>query len=259
MDTGQHSAPAPEPRSDSAAVAARADNQTPGLFGQTPWQTVGPFFHFGLPWDGCADLTGPSQTGGRPDLMPTGYAALRGPERSRAAPPMGERLQLTGYVFDAQGRPVPDVLLEIWQANASGYYRGSGFVGRGSASIDEDFFGFGRAATAEDGSFCFRTIRPGRVHFKAAAGALQSPHIALGVLGRGLLKRLTTRIYFNDEPSNAEDPILGLVPAHRRATLMAQRIDATATGAAGPSTDTRAHYRFDVRLQGERETVFFDY
>ncbi|HEY7929505.1 MAG TPA: protocatechuate 3,4-dioxygenase subunit alpha [Steroidobacteraceae bacterium] len=258
MSTPEHTASAPQPQSQSAAAAVRADNQDPSLFGQTPWQTVGPFFHFGLPWNGCADLTGPSQMGGRADLMPTGFAALRGPERRDAAAPVGERIQISGHVFDGRGRPVPDALLEIWQANASGCYRGSGFAGQGPASIDQGFFGFGRAATAEDGSFCFRTIRPGRVHFTSSGGALQAPHIALGVLGRGLLKRLMTRIYFDDEPSSAEDAILRLVPEHRRATLMAQRIDAAAGGAV-PGSDPSAHYRFDVRLQGERETVFFDY
>jgi protocatechuate 3,4-dioxygenase alpha subunit len=258
MSKGQPGASALSPPAESAGAAVRADNQSPGLFGQTPWQTVGPFFHFSLPWNGCADLTGPSQIGGRPDLMPTGFAALRGPERSRTAPPMGEPIQIAGYVFDAQGKPVPDALLEIWQANASGYYRSPGFIGGGTAVVDQHFFGFARAATAEDGSFCFRTIRPGRVHFTATGDALQAPHIALGVLGRGLLKRLATRIYFDDEPSNAEDPILGLVPAHRRATLMAQRIGAARTDEAASSTASR-HYRFDVRLQGERETVFFEY
>jgi len=241
---------------NAAAPATPLDNQSPGTFGQTPWQTVGPFFHFSLPWNGCADLTGPSQIGGRPDLIPGGCAALRGPERRGVAPPKGEHIRIAGYVFDARGNPVPDALLEIWQANASGYYRGSGAFGPGSARVDANFHGFGRAATAADGSFCFHTIRPGRVPFTPTLSALQAPHIALGVLGRGLLKRLATRIYFSDEPGNAEDPVLGLVPADRRATLLAQRIDTPQTDAAGAAS---VHYRFDVRLQGERETVFFEY
>ena len=228
-------------------------------YGQTPWQTVGPFFHFGLPWSGCADLTGHSGIGARPDLMPTGRQALRGPDVRPPEPsPRGERIEINGRVFDAQGVPVPDALLEIWQANANGQYRGSAAFPRDdpaddpAGEVDLAFFGFGRAATAENGSFCFRTLRPGRVPFAAGHRPLQAPHIALGVQGRGLLKRLVTRIYFADESSNAEDPILARVPEHRRATLLAERVDAPHAGAA-------ASYRFDVHLQGARETVFFEW
>jgi protocatechuate 3,4-dioxygenase alpha subunit len=233
--------------------SAAADQQQ-AAFGQTPWQTVGPFFHFCLPWSGCADLMAPSQIGARADLIPPGYQALQGPVR-RVAPqmPPGDRIEVSGRVLDAHGAPVPDALLELWQADASGAYRGA-TAGRDVSldALDAAFFGFGRAATAEDGAFCFRTLRPGRVLFAAGRPELQAPHLALGVLGRGLLKRLVTRIYFDDEPSNAQDPILARVPAQRRATLIAARIDALAGGAT-------ARYRFDIRLQGEHETVFFEW
>lgn len=235
------------------------DRDSANPYGQTPWQTVGPFFHFGLPWSGCADLTGHSTIGARPDLMPPGRQALRGPDaRPAEKPPKGERIEISGRVFDAQGLPVPDALLEIWQANAAGHYRGSSaFQAADPAdSGDSAFFGFGRAATAEDGSFCFRTLRPGRVPIAAGSPELQAPHIALGVQGRGLLKRLVTRIYFADEPRNAQDPILARVPGQRRPTLLAERVG----GAEGSArAGAAAMYRFDVHLQGEQETVFFEW
>jgi protocatechuate 3,4-dioxygenase alpha subunit len=232
----------------NAAESASSD----AAFGQTPWQTVGPFFHFFLPWSGCADLRGSSQIGARADLIPSGHQALQGPDRSTAGPPSpGDRIEISGRVLDARAAPVADALLEIWQANASGYYRGSTlFPQMSPQALDAAFFGFGRAATAEDGTFCFRTLRPGRVPVSADRRELQAPHVALGVLGRGLLKRLVTRIYFADEPGNAQDPVLACVPERRRATLIASRLDA-------PAGDSTARYRFDVRLQGEHETVFF--
>lgn len=257
-------------------MPTRQDNQSAELFGQTPWQTVGPFFHFGLPWSGCADLTGPSDLGARPDLWMCGFsmpcpvagaeAGASGVEQ-RGAPrgqPLGERVQISGRMLDAAGAPLPDGLLEIWQANAAGYYRDPAAASVSPASagaLDRAFFGFGRAATAEDGSFRFLTIRPGRVPFAPSASqgpgadvlssARQAPHIAVNVLGRGLLKRLMTRIYFADEPSNAEDPILKRVPEARRGTLLARRLE-------GAANDALARYHFDIHLQGVRETVFFE-
>jgi protocatechuate 3,4-dioxygenase alpha subunit len=107
--------------------------------------------------------------------------------------------------------------------------------------------GFGRSATRQDGSFRFATIRPGRV--PGRGNTLQAPHINLGLFSRGLLRRLVTRIYFEDCPENSEDPVLALIPdPARRATLLARR----SAGADG------VVYRFDIRLQGEGETVFFD-
>jgi protocatechuate 3,4-dioxygenase alpha subunit len=217
------------------------DNQTPGLFGQTPWQTVGPFFHYQLPWRGGADLLGSSDLGARLDLIPPEHCLLyRAVERG---PVSGTPIELSGSVLDANGAAVPDALLEIWQANAAGRYH-SADDPRTQLPLQAAFAGFGRAATAPDGSFRFRTILPGRV--PGPGDVLQAPHIAVGILGRGLLKRLVTRIYFEGEAANATDPILALVPAARRETLIARRV-----GEHG--------YRFDVHLQGEHETVFFEF
>jgi protocatechuate 3,4-dioxygenase alpha subunit len=175
--------------------------------GQTPSQTIGPFFHFSLPWEGGADLVGAHQA--------------------------NRVIEISGRVLDGAGEPVGDALLEIWQADAAGAHAAS-----------EDFIGFGRCATDAEGFYRFRTLFPGRS--PAPGGGLQAPHVALSVLARGLLKRLATRIYFEDGEGNAEDPVLGLVPPGRRSTLVA-----TLQGSA-------AGYRFDILLQGERETVFFD-
>ncbi|HEX4025062.1 MAG TPA: protocatechuate 3,4-dioxygenase subunit alpha [Steroidobacteraceae bacterium] len=225
-----------------------ADNQTPEIFGQTPWQTVGPFFHYQLPWKGCADLTGCSDLGARLDLMPAEHCLLyRAAERG---PISGEPIRIIGRVLDANGTPVPDALLEIWQANAAGRYH-SPADPRSELPLQAAFAGFGRAATAADGTFHFRTIMPGPVPGPGAR--LQAPHIAVGVLGRGLIKRLVTRIYFEGDAANETDPILAMVPASRRHTLIARR---TAGGDGGE--DGVAAYCFDVHLQGERETVFFD-
>lgn len=216
------------------------DNQSPELFGQTPWQTLGPFFHTSLPWKGGADLIGSSDIGARPDLIPQGHDLLR--RRGVRGAVAGQVIVITGYVFDGEGSPVADALIEIWQANAAGRYN-SPADPREAIPIEADFNGFGRAATADDGSYRFRTILPGRV--PGPGNSLQAPHAALGVLGRGLIKRLVTRIYFEDGEGNDEDPVLALAPAERRRTLIARR--------AAPAT-----YRFDIHLQGEHETVFFD-
>jgi len=193
-----------------------ADNQSPELFGQTPWQTVGPFFHGALPWTGGPDLVGASD--------------------------LDDAIEIVGRVFDADGAPVPDALIEIWQANAAGRYHSEADP-RVDLSLDATFIGFGRSSTAEDGAFRFRTVRPGAV--PGPGNSLQAPHIAVGVLGRGLLKRLVTRIYFAGEPLNGADPILALVPAARQVTLLA-------------SPETPGVWRFDIHLAGARETVFFD-
>jgi protocatechuate 3,4-dioxygenase alpha subunit len=209
-----------------------ADNQTASLFGPTPWQTVGPFFHYALPWLGCADLEGASLIGARPDLIVQGHELLyRAPDKGVQA---GERIEIFGRVLDGDGNGVPDALIEIWQADAAGRYA----VPSGAKLA---FYGFGRCATAEDGSYRFVTIKPGAV--VGPDDAVAAPHIAVSVLGRGILKRLVTRMYFADEAANDDDAVLALVPAERRATLLADR------AAQG--------YRFDIRLQGAGETVFF--
>ncbi len=208
--------------------APRQDNQDPALFGQTPSQTVGPFFHYGLPWKGGADLVGQSDMGARPELFPDAHYVL-----NLSAPtgtPMGQAIELTGRVFDGDGATVPDAMLEIWQADAAGCFAGE-------AGSDPHFVGFGRAATAADGSYRFRTILPGRI----APG--HAPHIAVSIFGRGIIKRLATRIYF--DLLDRDDATLSLVPADRRATLIAR--------SRGDGVWT-----LDFVLQGAQETVFFD-
>jgi protocatechuate 3,4-dioxygenase alpha subunit len=221
-------------------MTAQTEKQTPPL-GQTPWQTVGPFFHYGLPWKGAADLVaGEGELGARPDLIPQGHYLL-GPGDSERTPAQGEVIEIEGRVYDADGEPIADALVEIWQANPHGRYASDGDL-REDLPLDPNFIGFGRSSTSVDGVFRFRTLKPGRV--PGPGDTLQAPHIAVGVFGRGLLKRLVTRIYFADEASNAEDPILALAPAGRRETLIARR-----------DGDV---WRFDIRLQGDGETVFFE-
>jgi protocatechuate 3,4-dioxygenase alpha subunit len=220
--------------------APRRDNQSSDAFGQTPWQTVGPFFHYGLPWKGGADLVGESDLGARPDLFPEEHYVLNlASPKGEAA---GERIEIVGTVYDADGAAIPDAMIEIWQANAAGRYA-SLADDRTELALDEGFIGFGRSSTSQDGSFRFLTVRPGRV--PGPGNRLQAPHIAVSVFGRGVIKRLATRIYFEDETANAEDPILDLVPPSRRATLIARRDGGS--------------YRFDIYLQGKGETVFFEF
>jgi len=180
----------------------------------TPSQTVGPFFNIGLPGD---------QT----ELVDAGAEGA---------------VRIEGVVYDGEG-PVVDALVEIWQAGPSGRYDHPDDP-RDDLPVQEGFRGFGRAETdPDDGSFSFVTLKPGPV--PGPDGALQAPHLMVSVLARGLLKRLATRIYFEDEAeANAADPVLAAVDPDRRDTLIARR-------------DGEA-YRFDVRLQGDGETVFFD-
>lgn len=217
----------------------RLDNQSPDLFGQTPSQTVGPFFHYGLPWKGGADLIGSSDLGARPELFPEDHYVLAQPSMPIA--PVEDAIVIHGRVTDGNGDPVPDAMIEIWQADASGRYPGSA----GScepASLKHEFRGFGRSSTSESGEYLFRTVRPGRV--PGPDDQLQAPHIAVSVLGRGLLKRLVTRLYFDGGKGNDQDPVLSLVPAARRQTLLASSKDSL-------------RWRFDIVLQGPCETVFF--
>jgi protocatechuate 3,4-dioxygenase alpha subunit len=181
----------------------------------TPFQTLGPFFDFGL-------------------VIPDGDA-IATPEAS------GRHVVIEGTVRDGNREVLSDALVEVWQANAAGKYRHP--ADHQDRPLDPAFNGFGRVATNERGEFFFKTIVPGRV--PGPDGKLQAPHLALGILARGVLTRLVTRLYFEDEPSNAEDGILSLVPPERRSTLIAKRIDPD-------------RYRFDVVLQGHGETVFFD-
>jgi len=184
----------------------------------TPSQTVGPFFHFGLT-----------------DRHSVGRIA--------DAQAQGERVQLRCRVFDGDGVPLDDALLEIWQANAEGKYNHP--EDRQQKAIEPSFYGYGRMATGDDGSCEFQTIKPGRV--PGPDNTVQAPHLNLAVFARGMLKQLYTRIYFLGDAANQEDPILAMVPAERRATLMAR------PDVARPGT-----WAFDVHLFGEHETVFFD-
>jgi protocatechuate 3,4-dioxygenase alpha subunit len=153
-------------------------------------------------------------------------------------------IRITGVVYDGDGEPIPDSLIETWQADPAGRF--ADMHGHAGDSELDGFRGFGRCGYEDgDGSYEILTVKPGRV--PGPGGATQAPHIAVSVFARGLLHRCVTRIYFADErTANDADPILGAVPAERRETLLAQ-----------PTDDG---YRFDIRIQGPptRETVFFD-
>jgi protocatechuate 3,4-dioxygenase alpha subunit len=142
---------------------------------------------------------------------------------------------ISGVVTDGEGEPVREAMIETWQPDGEGVFGGR-----------PGFRGFARAATGDDGSWAIRTIKPGRVAAGPThPGVPQAPHIDVSVFGRGLLNRCVTRIYFGDEEAaNAEDPVLATVPVDRRETLLA--------------TPTDDGYRFDIHLQGDGETVFFD-
>jgi len=153
----------------------------------------------------------------------------------------GERVWVTFRVVDGDGLPVDDAMLEIWQADTNGKYNHPD--DSQPKNLEEVWVVFGRLATGEDGSCVLETIKPGRVE----EGTPQAPHLLIAVFARGMLKQLYTRMYFSGDPANEEDPILALVPSDRRATLMAQ-----------PEPGKPGYWRFDVRLQGEEETVFLD-
>ena len=148
---------------------------------------------------------------------------------------------LSGSVTDGAGAPIPDHLIEIWQPDPDGRF--ADMYGHGGGSELEGFCGFGRYGTEDgDGNYAFETVKPGRVPDRK--GVLQAPYIAMTVMARGMLNRVVTRVYFADErQANDADPVLARVPAARRETLLAQPVD--------------GGYRFDVRIQGAGETVFF--
>ena len=157
---------------------------------------------------------------------------------------VGKRIRVEGRVLDGDGLPIPDAMVEIWQANAYGRYNHPADQGR--AALDPSFTGFGRSGTDENGGYWFETIYPGPVAFDATR--LQAPHINVTLFARGLLNHLVTRIYFVDDPTNASDPVLQRVPEERRATLLAHR----------EQGENAVIYRFDIVLQGENETAFFN-
>jgi protocatechuate 3,4-dioxygenase, alpha subunit len=180
--------------------------------GTTPSQTVGPFFAIGLPW---------------PD----------GPYVVEEGTPGAIRIE--GCVYDGAGDPIPDALIETWQADPDGRFNHPDDP-RGAAG---SFRGFGRAAADDDGHWGVLTLKPGPV--PGPDGTTQAPHIDVSIFARGLLNRVVTRIYFADEEeANAADPVLQtLADDAQRATLIAH--------------PTESGYRIDFRLQGEDETVFF--
>jgi protocatechuate 3,4-dioxygenase alpha subunit len=191
---------------------------------QTPSQTVGPFFAYGLT---------PQQYGYPMASIASG--ALAEGETD------GERIRIEGRVLDGAGQPVSDAMIEIWQADAQGRYAHPADP-RGS---NTGFKGFGRVGTGTDpqSRFVFDTVKPGRVDEH------QAPHVNVIVFMRGMLLHTFTRLYFSDEAdANAADPVLASVPADRRGTLIAHREQGHGTPV----------YRFDIHMQGDNETVFFD-
>jgi protocatechuate 3,4-dioxygenase, alpha subunit len=189
--------------------------------GITPSQTVGPFFKYGL------------TPGGQYAWNDAFTGDMITPDTT------GERIRVEGRVFDGDGQPVPDCMLEVWQADAQGRFADPQDK---RALPNTKFRGFGRTGTDANGVYAFDTIKPGSV--PDPDGKPQAPHLLVAVFARGMLRHLYTRIYFGDEKGNDSDPVLALVPADRRATLIAEREGAV--------------YKLDLRLQGGDETVFFD-
>lgn len=183
----------------------------------TPSQTIGPFFEYALLTEDLSELVAPNHP---------------------------EAIRIEGKIYDGAGEVVPDAMVEIWQANAAGRYSHPE-DNRDGIPLDEDFSGFGRTPTDENGGFSFLTVKPGAV--PGPDGGAQAPHILVSVFARGLLKRLATRIYFPDEEeANKHDPVLDSVDDPKlRSTLVARFEGAGA-------------FRFDIHLQGEKQTVFFD-
>ncbi len=193
---------------------------------ETPSQTAGPYVHIGLA-PGAAGFSIYERELGRD---------IAGPDAA------GERIAIEGMVFDGAGAPLKDVLIETWQANAQGRFAHP----EGGGEVEPGFRGFGRVISDfQSGAWRIETVKPGRV--PGPGGALQAPHISLWIVARGINTGLHTRLYFGDEQeANAADPVLNMIeqPARRR-TLIAEPLE-------------KGRYRFEIRLQGENETVFLD-
>ncbi|MDB5840263.1 MAG: protocatechuate 3,4-dioxygenase subunit alpha [Herminiimonas sp.] len=187
---------------------------------QTSSQTIGPYLHIGTDWMNTPNLAGEQAS--------------------------GERIVIEGRLFDGNANPITDGLIEIWQANAHGKYAHP--EDTRDLPLETGFRGFGRVPTDAYGFFRFTTVKPGRV--PGPDGKLQAPHISVAIFARGLLKQLTTRLYFPDGEGNADDPVLSMVPAERRATLVARAV------AARPGV-----LEWNIAIQGDAggqgETVFF--
>ena len=224
-----------EPDRDPSARAGRCRANYDLYRGQTPGQTLGPFFRQGLlRTRDVFHVPGPSC-----------------PERDvfdnvLAAPgAFGEPIAIEGCVYDGLGAPIGDALLEVWQADGRGRYQHA--LDPSAEPRDPRFRGFGRAATDVRGGYTFASVKPGAV--QGPNGGLQAPHVNLVLGARGMTRHAFTRIYFDGDAALAADAVLALVPAQRRQTLIARRSGLR----EGVSV-----YRFDVRLQGEHETVFFE-
>jgi protocatechuate 3,4-dioxygenase alpha subunit len=190
------------------------------MLGQTPSQTVGPFFAFGM---------------------------IKGDEHVLVNDlTKGQRIIVHGHVFDGSGAAIDDAMVEIWQADAAGIFDHPDDPR--SAQADKQFRGFGRAGTSNrEREYSFKTVKPGAVPWDGER--IQAPHLSMRVFARGMLLHVITRVYFSDEPATADDPILGsIADGKRRATLIAVR----------EAVDDAPTYRMDIHLQGDRETVFFD-
>jgi protocatechuate 3,4-dioxygenase alpha subunit len=185
---------------------------------ESGWATVGPFFHRVLPWEGGGEMA----------------------KRETK----GERITILGRVLDAEGKPINDAMIELWQANAAGKYNHPEDDQPGE--IDPSFQGFGRVTADADGYFTVSTIKPGPV--RGLGNTLQAPHIEVSIFARGVLKRLVTRIYFAGEAANDADPVLALIEdKERRSTIMAT-----------PDASEPGRWLITLHLGGPQETVFFD-
>ena len=196
---------------------------------ETPSQTAGPYVHIGL---------APGAAGFDIYREELGWD-IAGPNAR------GERIRVEGLVIDGTGSPVKDVMLEAWQANSEGHYAHP----EGGGNVEEGFRGWGRVITNfATGEWAFETIKPGTV--PGRSGSVMAPHINLWIVARGINVGLNTRLYFEDEAeANASDPVINVIEwERRRKTLIAKRSE----------RDGKIVYRFDIRLQGEDETVFFD-
>jgi len=190
---------------------------------QSPSQTVGPYFAQGLLREG--------------DKIFTNVLASEKTE--------GERIRIEGSVADGEGRPIEDALIEIWQANRHGRYNHP--IDEQAKPLDPDFMGHGRTATDTNGNYWFETIKPGSV--PGPNDTLQAPHINVIVFARGMLVHAFTRIYFEGEVANQNDPVLmSIEDEARRNTLIARR----------ETAEDKVIYHFDIHIQGENETAFFD-
>ncbi len=189
--------------------------------GQTPSQTVGPYFTMRLAGEGSNVVATPEAD--------------------------GQRIRIEGIVYDGDRKPIEDAFVELWQANAAGHYAHP-LDTRDDAPHDDAFSGFGRCATDfQTGAYSFLTVKPGPVPHPD--GSWQAPHVSLIIQARGMLNASYTRVYFSDrDDANADDTVLAAVPDDRRPTLVAALVE-------GDGVPT---YRFDIRFQGADETVFFD-